>query len=1290
MYVATQFGAILKNYLLIISLLLGFSALAQRPYIEFKENKGQWHKNVLYKAKLPAGELFLEQNSLTYQFFNEADLLRIEKLHHNFIKNPTAADSIINLHAFKVKFKNALNATPQPESIRPDYENYFIGNDNSKWASNVKKYEEMTYHQLYNNIDLAFYLKDGIFKYDFIVAPNGNPQDIQLTYDGIDELFIKNGNLHIKTSVNELIEQKPYAYQNINGKEKEVKCLFQLDNNTLSFHFPKGYNTNYPLIIDPALIFASYSGATVDNWGYTSTFNDLGNLYGGGVSFGVGYPVTTGAIQTTFGGGALDISISKFSPNGSSLEYSTYFGGGNSDYPHSMIVNSNDELLVFGTTASNNFPTTPGAYSTTLAGAYDAYVIKFSANGQTLLASTYIGGTGNDGLNNLQPLKYNYADEHRGEIIVDTNDDIFVATVTSSSDFPVTAGTIQSANAGGNDGCVFKLSSNLNTLLFSTYIGGTGTDAAYSLQFASNGDILVTGGTTSNDFPTTLGTLNPTSLGNTDGWLMKINNNATSILASTYIGTANDYNQCYFVQLDTADNVYVVGQTRNGYPIFPATVYNNPSSGQFLHKLTNDLSTTVFSTTFGTGSGFVDIALSAFLVNECNYILLSGWGGAVNSNALATNSTTNNLPITANALQPTTDGSDYYLAMFSEDADSLMYATFFGGNASFDHVDGGTSRFDKKGIVYQAVCASCFGSTSDFPTTPGAWSNTDNGPNCNLGVFKLDLSSLTADAEVFTTPYYCVGDTVQFQNLSNGGVTYFWDFGDGYTSTDFQPTHVFDSAGTYHVMLIALDSVSCILVDTDYVDVFIAAPPTAITNPINGVCRGDSIQLNANGGATYVWTPNYNISNDSIDNPLVWPDTTTLYTVVVHDSCGIDTAEILVTVFQKNININPDTMVCLGQSAQLTAYGGVSYLWQPAASLNNNAIDNPMATPSINTTYTVEITDSNNCTWDTITTVLIDTILPNAITMDDDTICQGDTITIYGSGGQTYSWTPNSTLATPNDSTTLAYPTQTTTYILETANGCGNDFDSLTIYIIEVHADIVNDTSVCIGNRANLWANGGESYYWSPTMGLNNNTNHTISPEIYVPITYYVDITDSNDCVTTLSVFVDTLSNPIVNLDDDIEATWGETVQLNSNSNGVQYTWTPKEGLTCSDCPNPIVNAQASSTYYLTVLGANGCYSYDTISVFFDGAIYVPNSFTPDGDGMNDIFYAFGVDIKEFELYIFDRWGEKLFYSDDMKNGWDGTYKGTLVKNDTYVWKVIFKDVLDKRGELIGTVTLIR
>lgn len=1271
---------------------ISITAFAQRPYVEFKENKGQWEEKVKFRAKLPAGDLFLEKNALTYRFYNEDDLIKIDKLHHQFIKNPTHQDSIIHMHAFQIEFINALNPTFKTDKIRPDYENYFIGNNQSKWASNVKKYEEITYQQLYKNIDLQFYLKEGVFKYDFIIYPEGDATQIQLNYKGTDELFIKNGNLHIKTSVNEIIEQKPYAYQLIEGKEKEIKCSFELVDNTLRFKFPKGYNPQLPLIIDPALIFASYSGSTADNWGYTSTFNTAGNLFGGGITFGVGYPTTIGAYQTLFGGGNMDISLSKFSTNGSLLLYSTYLGGSNSDYPHSLIVNNNDELLVFGITKSTNFPTTAGAYSTTNSGGYDTYVTKFSANGQTLLASTYVGGSLDDGLNNVAPLKYNYADDHRGEIIIDANDNVYVATNTKSADFPVTSGVIQTGNAGGgSDGCVYKLSPNLNNLSFSTFIGGTGLDAAYSLQFGVNGDILVTGGTTSNDFPTTAGSLNPTSLGNTDGWLARLNPTATNLIASTYIGTAANYNQCYFVQLDTADNVYVIGQTVGGYPIFPSTVYNNPNSGQFIHKLTPNLATTVFSTTFGTSSGLIDIALSAFLVNECNYLLISGWGGSiVNGTASATASTTTGLPITAGAIQPTTDGNDYYLVMFSEDADTIIYSTFFGGNTSPDHVDGGTSRFDKRGIVYQAVCSSCFGSTSDFPTTPGAWSNTDNGPNCNLGVFKMDLTNLTADAEVFTTPFYCVGDTVHFQNLSNGGISYFWDFKDGDTSTNFQPKHVFDTVGTYQVLLVVLDSISCILIDSDYVDVFIGGPPAATVSTINGVCKGDSVQLNASGGTSYLWSPAYNITNDTIENPYVFPDTTTLYTVIVFDSCGTDTAQILVTVFQKNISILPDVLICKGQNTQLTASGGVSYAWQPAASLNSANIPNPIAAPTANTIYTVNIIDVNGCVWDTSTTVLIDSIVPVALTMNDTTICSGDSINIYGSGGQQYSWTPTSSLLNPTDSNTLAFPSQTTTYVLEAINGCGSDFDTLNITVINPYSTIITDTIVCVGDRVNLWANGGETYNWSPTIGMNNPTISNPSATIFAPITFFVDIVDTNGCKSNLSVFVDTLKKPTVNLGFDIKTNWGSTVQLAANSNGIEFNWNPTTGLSCSDCPNPTVNSTKSITYTLIVKGANGCFNSDTITILFDGAIYLPNSFTPDGDGLNDLFYAYGVDIIEFEIFIFNRWGEQIFYADNINIGWDGTYKGALVKNDTYVWKVIYKDVLKKRGELYGKVTLVR
>jgi gliding motility-associated-like protein len=1269
---------------------LGVNSIAQEAVVEFKENKGQWNDNVKYKARIPGGNLYLENNSLTYQFYNEDDIIKMDNLHHGYIKNPTQQDSIINLHAFQVNFLGSKKPKFSPETMRSDYENYFVGNDKSKWASEVRKYEKISYENLYDNIGLKFYMEQNHLKYDFVVAPNGNPNDIKLHYDGVESVYLEEGSLHIKTSVNEIVEQKPYAYQLVRGKKKEVKCEFVLEDNVLSFDFPNGYKKSLPLIIDPVLIFASYSGATVDNWGYTSTYNAAGNLYGGGVSFGNGYPFTMGAYQVMFGGGATDISISKFTPNGSSLIYSTYLGGSAEDYPHSLIVNSNDELLIFGTTNSSTFPTTAGAYDNTFNSGYDIFVAKLSSNGTVLQASTFIGGSSNDGVNLSPQLKYNYADDYRGEIFVDTNDNIFVASTTASNNFPTTAGVLQPAIAGGRDACIFKLNSTLSSLLFSTYLGGSNDDAAYSLQLNSLGDILATGGTSSLNFPTTAGAFQPGFGGGTaDGWVAKINTNATAILASTFLGT-NDYDQSFFVQADTANNIYVVGQTAGTYPITPAGVYSVPNSGQFLHKLTPNLSSTVFSTTFGTGSGEVDISLSAFLVNDCNYIMVSGWGGAVNSsNSQALFSTTNGLPVTANAIQSITDGSDYYLTMFSENAASLMFATYFGGNASTDHVDGGTSRFDKKGIVYQAVCASCFGATSDFPTTPGAWSNTDNGPNCNLGVFKIDLSMLTANAGVYATPYHCVGDTVDFQNLSNGGITYYWDFDDGNTSTLFEPSHVYNVAGVYSVMLVSLDSASCLRMDTAFVDVFVNLPPVASANPVS-VCKGDSVQLSVTGGLVYDWSPNYNIIDSTSATPTVFPDTTTLYTVIVSDSCGVDTAQFLVTVFQKNINIDPDTAICLGQSVQINVFGGVSYSWTPAATLNNPNSAGPTATPLQTTLYNVVITDANSCVWDTTMTVFIDTLPPTALGSANDAICAGDSVEIYASGGRTYSWNPTNTLTNPTDSSTMAFPSLTTNYVVEVTNGCGSGFDTVLVEVHVVIATIVPDTNVCVGDVANLWVTGGVSYLWYTSQVSNYSTSNIFNPVIYEPTTFYVAVTDAGGCTTTLSVVVGTLPVPFLEIGYDISTQWGTQVVLNPSTNGVSFWWTPPTGLDCDTCLNPTVTATETATYYLTVQGANGCFSYDTITIFFDGIIYVPNSFSPDGNGVNDIFYAYGKDIIEFEMFIFDRWGEKIFYTDDMRIGWDGVYKGDLSKNDVYVWKIKYMDIQGTEGTMYGTATLLK
>lgn len=1294
------------------------NTFAQHSHVEFKENKGQWESNILYKAKLPAGQLYLEQNKLTYQFYNETDIIRIGDLHHGWIKNPQASDSIINLHAFEVAFVNALAAQTKAQHPCSDYENYFIGNDSSKWVSNVKKYQDVTYQKLYAGIDLKFYsADDNNLKYDFIVAPNADPNQIQLQYNGVNSTSLENGSLVIETSVNKLVEQKPYAYQIINGKQKEVKCNFKLTNHVLSFDFPKGYNKTVPLIIDPALIFASYSGSTIDNWGYTSTFDEDGNLYGGGVAFGIGYPTTIGAYQMNFGGGnniaswgtyynGVDVAISKFSPDGSSLIYSTYLGGSENESPHSLVVNNNGELLILGTTSSSNFPVTINAYDTTFNGGdylistlpsytngSDIFVAKLSINGTALVGSTYIGGSGLDGLNQGNPLRYNYADNYRGEIIVDSNNNVYVASSTNSNDFPTTLGVIQPDSIIGENNqnaCIFKLTPDLDNLIWSTYFGGTMDDAAYSLQFDELGNILFTGGTKSSDLPITPTAIKQTLGGIMDGYITKISPDATTILACTYIGT-NSLDQSFFVQLDTANNVYVVGQTLGSYPISPVGVYADSNSGQFLHKLTPNLDSTIFSTTFGTGDGAIDISLSAFLVNECNFILISGWGGITNvQNSLANSSSTFGLPITAGAFQTTTDGSDYYLAMFGEDANSLMYATYFGGNHSNDHVDGGTSRFDKKGLVYQAVCASCGAYNNDFPTTPGAWSNTDNSSNCNMGVFKLDLTRLKADADVYTTPYYCLGESVHFQNLSVGGISYVWDFGDGNTSNTFEPTHTFDSVGTYQVMLIALSDISCISVDTDYVEIYVRPLPLFNVEPIFGICIGDSIQLGASGSNTYTWFPNLNISDTAISNPFVSPTSSTTYYVALDTVCGVDTIPVFVEVYQPNYNVQKDTTICRGQSIQLIATGGISYIWTPSSSLNNNTISNPITSADTTTTYHIKIIDIHQCVGDTFTTVFVDTVITNIVASDDVSICLGDTTEIYASQGDNYSWSPSLDLLTPSDSLTLSFPKITTSYIVSSSNTCSTAFDTVVVDVKFVDAQVSNNLKVCIGEIATLSVTGGVSYWWEPSYLLSDPSSNIIHPIIYDSTLFTVNVLGRNGCNSNLNVNVGVHPNPIIIMDEALSAGTNTSTIITPETNGITYLWSPTDGLSCSTCLTPTAFAGETTTYMLTTWSEFGCVSTKEIVVMFQGVLYVPNTFTPNGDGDNDIFYAYGVNIKEFEMMIFDRWGEKLFTSDNLDDGWDGTYKGDLAKTETYVWKIKYKDVLGNSGELIGTVTLLR
>ncbi|MDA0199849.1 MAG: hypothetical protein OT643_13885 [Bacteroidetes bacterium] len=333
--------------------------------LNFIENKGQWNDIIKYKVELNSARLFLEQNRLTYVLVSPDDIDAIHEAHHT----PDSEDILVNCHAFRVNFENAnTNVMPAATCLTEPYRNYFIGKKD-KWRSHVGLYQQIDYTELWNGVTMRIYGDDATMKYDFIVKPNANIDQIKLSYDGLDKLFVKDGNLHAVTSVNTLIDQKPFAYQYIDGKMVEVPCNFIVSGNKVSFDFPSGYNPNAELIIDPTLVFSTYTGSTADNWGFTAAYDFEGHLFAGGVVFDIGYPTTIGAFQESFQGGSsgsyfpADMGITKYTPDGTGLVYSTYVGGSlGNEVPHSIVIDDQGDLIIYGTSASTDFPTSPGCY----------------------------------------------------------------------------------------------------------------------------------------------------------------------------------------------------------------------------------------------------------------------------------------------------------------------------------------------------------------------------------------------------------------------------------------------------------------------------------------------------------------------------------------------------------------------------------------------------------------------------------------------------------------------------------------------------------------------------------------------------------------------------------------------------------------------------------------------------------------------------------------------------------------------------------------------------------------
>ncbi|GAA4351382.1 hypothetical protein GCM10023185_09990 [Hymenobacter saemangeumensis] len=981
----------------------------------FIPNQKQWEKPVLFAADVPGGRLFLERGKLTQALY---DTRQLDELHHH----SPASDARVRAHAYSVSFEGAdLGAAVRGEEATGEVNNYFLGNDESRWATNVPAYAAVRYQKLYPGTDLRFYTRDRTLEYDFELAAGADAGRIRLRYRGQQGLRIVDGALHIRTSVGKVVEQRPYAYQLIGQVKKRVRCEYALaDNNTVTFRLPAGYDHSKPLVIDPVLVYSTYSGSTAGNYGYTATYDSLGNLYAGGVVFSTGFPVTMGAYDVSYAG-SQDMGIIKFNPyatiGAASRVYATYIGGAQADHPHSMVVDRNNNLVILGSTGSTDYPTTLNAYDRTLNGT-DIVVTKLNAAGSALVGSTFLGGTGTDGqLVRASILWKNYGDEYRGDVIVDRQNNILLTSVTESSNFPIQGG-IQSTRSGARDAVVVKFNPGLTALVWSTLLGGSGDDTGYSMQVDSVNNVFVSGGTTSGDFPGRAGGFRSNYQGGTaDGFIARITAAGDDLVQSTYLGTTA-YDQAYFVQLNRQGEVYAYGQTLGNYPV-TAGLYSNPGSRQFIQKLNARLTNGIFSTVIGNGPGTdVNLSPTAFLVDNCGQILLSGWTAQ------------GNMPVTPNAIQ-STGGSGttstsfaayFYIAQLSGNAQQLVYGTYFGNGNS--HVDGGTSRFDKKGIIYQSMCVGS--GSGSLPITSNAWSSSiGSGAGYNNAAFKIDVLQLDANFfpspiptnnPLFTQREQCAPARFYFNRPSVAGTAAQWDFGNGQTSTQQNTVSVvYNNPGRYAVRLTVFDPNSC-LQSVSFVDtVKVLGLPRAAAGPDKTVCPGVSATItvaDAGTRATYTWSPATGLNTTTGRTVIATPTVTTQYIVRVNipGTVNCTAADTVVVNVRPNLAVSagPDRDICGGTATTLTApdFGtGTVYSWSPATGLSSTSTRSVSANPATTTTYTVQATDANGCTGQATVTVRVPA-RPNLAATVSSPNLSGKPVTFVNTttGATSYRW----------------------------------------------------------------------------------------------------------------------------------------------------------------------------------------------------------------------------------------------------------------------------------------------
>ena len=662
--------------------------------IGFEPNLGQTDPQVRFLARTADYSLFLTDREAVFSLGGATPMPIPRHLHPAIHPRKSAA---LKMQFLGANARPRISATERSES----YSNYVTGNDPRRWISNIPQYARIRYANIYPGIDLAYYGNQGQLEFDFIVAPHRSATQIAWRIRGADSVSTNSaGGLVLRSAAGDVQLHKPVAYQIKHNRRVSVDATFALNaRNEVAFRLGP-YDPTRELVIDPGVSYSTFLGASSKDFGQAIAVDSAGSPYLTGQTASSQFPKTLGRF-----GGSTDAFITKFKADGSGLVYSTFFGGSGDDSGNAIVLDASKNVYLVGGTSSTNLPVTANAAQSTYAGGpsdspFDAFVAKLGPTG-TLLYASYAGGS---------------AEDIATSVAVDGGGNIYAAGETLSTNFP-TVSSLQGGNAGDRDGFVVKINASSGAFAFSSYLGGSSADLISGLALDSNGNIYVTGLTTSTNFPIagsspyqrtcgTDGNCNPGNNGAaSDAFVTAIKSDLTQYIYSTYLG-GSSFDEGQGIAVDGSGNAFIAGDTgstdlKTVNP-YQSSLKTGAGSNGFVAELDPTGSTAKYLTYIG-GSG-VDTPFSIAIDLNAQNIYLTG------------QTTSSDFP-TASPVQPTYAGgkSDAFVSRLqpSKGAGSaqLIFSTFLGGSGDEDTQLGGVVA-DSQGNIYVT------GDTGPISTTP--------------------------------------------------------------------------------------------------------------------------------------------------------------------------------------------------------------------------------------------------------------------------------------------------------------------------------------------------------------------------------------------------------------------------------------------------------------------------------------------------------------------------------------------------------------------------------------------